>query len=197
MPVQDSNAERRNLTVTSLAFVAYYYCGGAVANDQFTIQVVSLKFLHPELLALLAWISLLWFLLRYWQTNKGKFKNVFFTELRQYVRRPYLVRLVEESTGLKPNQDGGFNLDSIWYYDKGTGAHYGKIGKGTYGADGWVQSYESTGDGIVYFKGIKGRVALLRVLFTCSFENPSFAEYVAPYILFFLALCGPLYRGAL
>ena len=195
MPVQDSNPERRNLTVLSLAFVAYYYCGGSAVSDHVSFQLVSMKFSRPELLAVLVWMSLLWFLLRYWQANRGKFEGKFITELQQYKERPYLLRFIAERTGLRPREVDGFTINSVFRRDGRFLVQYVKLRKVTLNADGSIQSFQPGDADITSFRGVRGKWVLLRLLATSALEHPSFAEYIAPYIFFFVAICGPLWRG--
>ena len=75
MPVSDNNPERRNLTVTSLCFSAYFLAGGHFQDAVVKLQVVNVEFEKPFVLVFMAWAMLFWFALRYWQTSQGEFNG--------------------------------------------------------------------------------------------------------------------------
>src|SRR5689334_19306077 len=102
MAIEDSRPERRNLTVMSLAFIAYYYAGGHIA-DNFQLELVNVTFAYPSLLGGMAWVSLVWFLVRYWQTTTGEMAADFHKELQQHCNtwllRRYLARSYQRKQG--------------------------------------------------------------------------------------------------
>lgn len=70
MAIQDTDPSRRNLTVTSIAFIVYSLAGGSFTNNEIRLQMINMNFSNPEFLVLAAWVSLLWFAFRYWQTRE-------------------------------------------------------------------------------------------------------------------------------
>lgn len=81
MAIQDPDPERRNLLVTSLAFVMYYLAGGHVADNNVRVQIVNITFDNKLALAVFAWVMLLWFAFRYWQTRESTFFHSFLAEV--------------------------------------------------------------------------------------------------------------------
>ena len=65
MPIQDSEAERRNLIVTSLCFIAYNLGGGNFTSNEVRLQVINVSFTDPIFLGFLAWMGLFWFAYRF------------------------------------------------------------------------------------------------------------------------------------
>jgi hypothetical protein len=66
MAIQDSNPERRNLLVLSLCFIVFFLGGGAFSKGEVRLQVITVTFSRPEILSLIIWLLLFWFLYRYW-----------------------------------------------------------------------------------------------------------------------------------
>jgi len=70
MPYSDSNPERRNLTVLSLAIIVYYLAGGEFLNNEVKLVIINAKFNNPSVLIAFVWVMLCWFLFRYFVTQK-------------------------------------------------------------------------------------------------------------------------------
>ena len=77
MPIQDSNPERRNLTVTAFSFVIYYLAEGTVVDSVVSLPMINVEFKDVSMLANIAWFTLFWFAFRYWQTTRGKIASMF------------------------------------------------------------------------------------------------------------------------
>ena len=84
MSIEDTNPERRNLLIASLAFIAYFYGGGQLPDNTISLQIVELIFSRPAVLAVLAWILLFWFAYRYWVVNRNKFSEGYSKEIETY-----------------------------------------------------------------------------------------------------------------
>lgn len=65
----DQNATRRNLTVTSLAFIVYYQGEGYVPDDVVKMPLINVIIDNPGFLTVFAWTMIFWFAVRYWQAN--------------------------------------------------------------------------------------------------------------------------------
>lgn len=201
MAIQDSNAERRNLVVTSAAFIAFYYGGGKLSSNAITLQVVSVTFNRPVVLAVMAWTSLLWFLYRYWLLNSGEFSRAFSSEFHAFCRKPYVEKYAEKRTAKSfalADKDSGHHMQTLVWRRGCVRAPYIYASNVTRDAKtGDIQSYSHGGlgggsDGEVIFSDIKGWVIALRATAHCFFRKQSFSSYIVPYILFLLALMGPL-----
>lgn len=69
MPISDSSPERRNLVVSSVAFILFYLAEGSVSGSSLRLFFVNIEFNEPAVIAHGAWILLFWFGLRFWQKN--------------------------------------------------------------------------------------------------------------------------------
>jgi hypothetical protein len=193
MAIQDTDPERRNLNVTSIAFIAYYYAGGEVLDNEVRIQVVNVVFSHPYVLASMAWFLLVWFALRFWQTRNARFLDEFVGELQAWKDRSYLLQYAEKKLSLKANVDGGFAVNSIVKHpNEGWGINYSNVKDPTYNnVNGRIEVYTVTGDGFLRLPPFIS----LPVFVSCALAKTSFTGYVVPYILFCLACFGPVFRG--
>lgn len=86
MPIQDSNAARRNLVVTSAVFIIYYWAGGKIKGDDIKLPMINMVFENGYVLAVLAWVALFWFCFRYWQETRAEFKKQFTTDVHYAAR---------------------------------------------------------------------------------------------------------------
>lgn len=199
MPVQDTNPERRNLSLTSLAFIAYYYGGGHFDNNTVQLQVISGEFSRPAVLATLAWIGFLWFLYRYWLTHAGEFANGFSHEFWQQHKSSYVARYLERQTGkhVASHEDSGHVITGLSW--KGTRAviHWLRAKDISRNADGSIQSYgiDSELDDIP-LAGPRGWRVTARATLICVLRYPSFSNYAAPYCLAAIAIVGAIGRHA-
>tara|TARA_Y100001973_G_C5182388_1_gene325658 strand:+ start:66 stop:464 length:399 start_codon:yes stop_codon:yes gene_type:complete len=98
MPIQDSEAERRNLIVTSLCFIAYNLGGGNFTSNEVRLQVINVSFTDPIFLGFLAWMGLFWFAYRYWLKYSGEFSREFSKEFRSRFRKSYIANYLEKKT---------------------------------------------------------------------------------------------------
>ncbi|MCL7744176.1 hypothetical protein LV476_04310 [Guyparkeria hydrothermalis] len=196
--VDDKNPERRNLSLASLSFVAYFWGGGSLVADNVTLQFISLKFSRPEVLALLAWVTLFWFLYRYWLLNRNKFHDSYAVEILSRVNREDANQYVAKALGNKAAEDSeeGLHIDKIywsglhmradcvWALKVGRNTDTGRISSRT-GADP-KRSQE------VVFDGIGGWRTAIVINSRVFALTEGFSSYLVPYVLFFIALLSAL-----
>lgn len=184
MAVEDSNPERRNLLVTSLGFIAYYYGGGNFASNDLELELIHIHFNKSRFLAELAWTMLFWFLFRYWQTTRGKFTQAFQGEMsrhynielvRNYIERRYVRKAGDTRTGCMP---AGLE------YDRATGVRSFMF---------VPQAGGGPVEGRLPIEGPAGHFALWAARIKCAVLEPSFFGYFTPYALAAFAMAGPLY----
>ncbi|MEM7014441.1 MAG: hypothetical protein AAF585_23520, partial [Verrucomicrobiota bacterium] len=90
MEYTDNSPERRNLLVTSIAFIAYCYAGGAISENLVSLSVVNVKFANTALLGWGAYLVLIWFGYRYWVKNGGKYSDAAKKEVaRQFWKKEF------------------------------------------------------------------------------------------------------------
>jgi hypothetical protein len=80
--IQDTNPERRNLVVLSLAIIIFYLADGSVVGDDLRFLIANIKFNKPDVIAIFIWAALGWFFLRYWQVNRGKYLQEHMQEIK-------------------------------------------------------------------------------------------------------------------
>ncbi|EQB8880484.1 TPA: hypothetical protein ACTGGT_003544 [Vibrio cholerae] len=200
MTIQDSNPERRNLVVTSLAFIVYFFAGGSFTENEVRLHVVNVHFDKPEILAYIAWFLLFWFLFRYWQKHNGDFSKEFKKEITPYYTYSYFTNYARkklEKPIITVESEGyhvvGFKLDGNKFGLRYVYATNVNRENGT----GKIISWQSRNDddkGVVYLDDAYGWLLKARAYITCCIKQPSFADYIIPYLLFGLCLVGALYK---
>lgn len=109
MAIEDSNPERRNLTVMSAAIIMFYLADGQFANKrEITLEIIDVTFNNASALTIMMWFMLFWFAFRYWIENKNRIMNEFYYELNRSI---YLSWFINSFYGKKlfPNVKDGFN----------------------------------------------------------------------------------------
>ncbi len=200
MAYQDSNPERRNLVLTSVAFITYFFAGGEFLENTVRLHVINVAFSKPEVLGFIAWTSLLWFLFKYWQVNSEKFINEFKIELNKVYCRDFAVKYVIKCTDSSLDKSNCF-VDSVFLK--------GKKFVIKFIISSWVSRYENTNKLRHYYskdcsgpvnehdlkqceiKDFSGYLLRLRAIMFCCIRYPSFSNYVIPYICFLLAIYVP------
>jgi len=114
MAIHDNNPERRNLVVTSLAFIMFYLGDGSINDDAIKIQLINITFNNPEFLRITAWIMLFWFALRYWQTHQNSEIFMCRDDAMSFLDNSVYIT---KHTGLKEKKNGGFTIPSCKIVD--------------------------------------------------------------------------------
>jgi hypothetical protein len=199
MAIQDSDPERRNLLVTSLAFIVFFYAGGSFPENEVRLQVINASFSDPKVLCVIAWVLLFWFLYRYWQTHSSSFSDGFENEIRRYHGKVYFLKYVSKKIG-KPmieDKEEGYHVEGMIREKGKIGIRYSYASSvGREKKTGQITSWSNRKEddkGVVYLDDFIGHLLRLRAYIECCFWHPSFASYIIPYFVFLLALFGPLY----
>lgn len=197
MPISDNNPERRNLTVSSMAFIVYYLGGGSVPDPTMTLQIVNVQFSRPDWLGVLAWLALGWFCYRYWLFDKGNFFNLLISELwtrrnRRYLRGYLANRLGEPIAPGEPSRAikvRSFFPETLSYHGR-TICVEGRIADGAdIDKEGRYRSfYGHTENHTVKLVGLYGRVLSLLVIFDTFVTDNTFSGFFVPYLLFVAAV---------
>ena len=181
MAIQDSNAERRNLTVLSMSIIIYYAAGGEFAGDV-KLPLINLHFENQEVLAYFLWGILGWFLFRYWLVNKGDFRKGYIRELEnglpQWLTRLYIRPIfVDKFSESEPEKSGYFVYTFYSVDDKKIGFSMEKSKSGM-----------GTEREVIEIKGIKDRL-FVKVCTACLLiTRPTLTGYYVPYGLFLIAV---------
>ena len=184
MPVQDSDPERRNLMVTSLGFIAYYLAGGHVVENKIRIQVINISFDYPIVLAVMAWLMLLWFALRYWQTHR----NEALKHIKSSMILPPLGKVVKNYV-VKYRKTKNLNNIDV------------SVIRIEIESDQFIIKYkysEGNGSGrdslVIDNKTLDGFIVLAKQFILSSIKRPEFSGYAMPYVFFYTAVASPLIR---
>lgn len=213
MIIHDNNPERRNLMVASLAFIVYFFAGGSLADNVVRIQIVNIKFSHPDLLTVFAWLMLFWFAYRYWLVHSGNFRSDLGAELQRCSTRKFAREYIEKITGELAPEDP----EEGWHIQTLNLSGYTIVANLFYATnvtrdekDGITRSWSDSGSTKnkvpqqVKLTGFTGRITSMRLFAECFAFQPSFSSYVVPYILFVVAVIAgirqaisPILDGAL
>ena len=193
MPVQDSDAERRNLLVTSLAFIVYYTAGGNFIDNEVRLVLANLKFGEAEILAYFAWAALFWFALRYWQTHRQSYIQQLITDVRTYSLPSIAAWYITKSTGLLHDTDGGFYEQKFNKTHNNLIVEYTNIKQRTTVADGTAR-YKNGKKTSVKVSGYLGLLCEITVYARIAINGTAFTSYTAPYLLFIAAVIIPTYK---
>ncbi|EPN4988714.1 hypothetical protein [Vibrio alginolyticus] len=199
MAIQDSNAERRNLIMISMSLIVFFYSGGAFTDETVRLQVVNVHFSRPLVLVVIVWAVFFWSLYRYWLIHNGAFSSKFMAEIRQMKNDRVIVKYIERKQGIKlieyPQTDG-YIIDTI-VFETGVLVPEISIARNvTWSNDRSMQSYSLNKDlgfdRFIRLNSARGLLAQVSLLLKCAFSKKSFSEYLAPYLLAFLAILGPI-----
>lgn len=197
VPVEDSSPERRNLVVSSMGFIAYYYGHGFFRENEISIQAINLHFKSPVIIGVMAWAAFFWFLLRYWQVTRGLYMRQFKLELNEFKDYGFVIAYVEKSLNMESERDGGFRLYAPHFDGWVMKIPYAIISNPHYGVDGEIVGFIPAEDGEVPLVGFNGALLSSRIVATCILKHRSFTEYAVPYILAYVALLGAALRAAM
>ena len=97
MTYSDNNPERRNLIVLSLAIIVFYLGEGYLLKEEISFTLINIGFHNQDILVVLIWTLLGWFLFRYIVTNRNKHGeeleraspaiNMDYPPVRKYIER--------------------------------------------------------------------------------------------------------------
>lgn len=201
MAIQDSDPERRNLTVTSIGFITYFYAGGSLPDTSVRLEVVNVEFSRPEVLAVIVWLAFIWFIYRYWLTHNGDFTNYFSSELTHWQGKSYIKNYASKNIGqdLVTDQDKGYHVNSLAWSGGCLNINVIYAEGIVRNANGEIGSYSSTDISNkhepIKMSDAKGWLLALRASMECMFKYPSFSNYIVPYILSLVALAGVALRS--
>lgn len=190
MAMSDTNPERRNLILTSLAFILFYTAGGTLIDEKVRVIVVNISFTKPHVLANFAYLMLLWFCLRFWQKSGFKFWDKILSEIvsskipisiQRYAKQEAKSQLVgahaEEHSSKEVVVDGLLYEPYHFYV---------------------LCNFRNSSRMIVHqervkLKVIKGLVFASRKIITHSIKDNAFSEELVPYLLFLVAMSAPFW----
>lgn len=185
MVISDSDPERRNLMLASLAFIIYYTAGGALSEDTLRLPMVSIEFSRPFVVGIFAWAMLLWFAVRYWQTHKRAYAQAFQKEASSLGRHPMIIAYAARRLEKPHNVIGGFETHQLrtvgrWNVEV---ADIVSVKE-----DGDPGQFNEENQRHIRVDGFRGAVIRLFFRAKLSLQEPAFGAYVVPYLLFVFAV---------
>ena len=200
MSIQDSDPERRNLMITSIAFIAYFYAGGNFPDTSVRLQVINANFSQPEVLGAIAWILFIWFIYRYWQTHSGNFSSTFEQEFLKWQSRDYISNFASRRVGqdLVTDQDEGYHVNRIFWQGRCVVINCVYAIKVERNSEGYIQVFSQASNekqnNSIKMTDFNVWILAVRASLECMFIEPSFSSYIVPYILAFIAIGGAVAR---
>lgn len=190
MPVEDNNAERRNLIVTSLCFIVFFLGEGSFVDNTVTLQVVNVSFCNTKVLAVIAWLMLFWFALRYWQINHGKFITSFKQDIDIRRHSYFVIMYAELKLKMKHRKQGGFLIKSLKLNGSECTITYGTIPEtsGSVNEKGILVNFSSINNKTLAITGLFKLPILIVISLHLAVTRVSFGNHVLPYILFLLSV---------
>lgn len=197
MAFQDTNSERRNLSLTSLAFIVYFFAGGKFKESSVSLNVINATFERPMILAVIAWSALFWFIYRYWLVHLGEFSKNFASEFCAWSGkrcfREYAERKMRKEFPV--DKEEGYHIADV-NWKKGRVAlkwtYASNIERDEQGKIRSYSKYPGSENGELFLTGFRGWFIAIRESASCCLLNRSFSEYLVPYILAALAIIGGL-----
>jgi hypothetical protein len=207
LSIQDSLPERRNLTLISIAFIAFFYGGGHFTSNEVRLVIINAEFSKPYILVLIAWASLFWCLWRYWLVTKEESFRAFKDDIQAIATNDFSFDYVTQRVPYKLKQS--LTGDSSVGYYWGGGVEFSAFMlSATIKYDSYTPNNNHPTDKerafkvhlmanrqpdvIVKFNDLHGVLYIIYVLLKASVVKPSFTGFILPYILFLLALLGGL-----
>ncbi|WP_278403636.1 hypothetical protein [Pseudoalteromonas ruthenica] len=199
MSLQDSNAERRNLTLISLSFIIYIIGEGSLTENELRLQVISVTFRDIEALTMIVWAAFAWCLYRYAVVNRGAFVDEYSRDINSLKDHRFLISYLNHLTGKSIRSRNSLNFlggDSSLVVEslhrKGL-FFYARIceKKINISIENKVSGERRVENGLyelVRLGGIRGFFVSVRLLFSAAIFRPSFFGYISPYLLSFFAI---------
>lgn len=186
MNIEDQSPERKNLMVTSIAFLIYYYGKAELDGNQISLPIMNIKLYNPAFLGYVAWFALLWFSYRFILSHGKDFYKQFPIEFRKYKNDPRLNQYMKSKANYHASHIVDFKCTEIKWKPINicTLSEFRIRGNG-----GQVLRGER-----MLFDDFKGTVIGLRLTIKCFMQNPSFSQSLSPYLLAILAITAPLFN---
>ncbi|MEW8253854.1 MAG: hypothetical protein AB2747_05850 [Candidatus Thiodiazotropha taylori] len=196
MPISDSNPERRNLMLSSIAFLVFFWGGGEFEKNEIRIQTVNITFNNETVLAVFAWIMLFWFGLRYWQLNQGRLNLTLREEVKTEQNNTLLIWYLRAKTGKPHRVQNGFVIRSL---NKPRNGHWESqialVEGGREGDNGeWVEFKKIDGE-TFKINDFVGFFLRLWVITCLAFKKPGIGSWFLPYALFCSAVVSGLFSA--
>lgn len=187
MTIDDSTATaaRRNLTTTSFGFIIFFAGHGRMVDSTLRLPMLNVTFDRTEVIIVAAWVLLLWFAFRWHQFSRGRLFESMRAELesaspsrlmRAYARR----KLKASNPHAEPISDSPVRITNSAGWPMVLTAPI-RVGQ------------EQTKGQRLQIEGSSGRILIAYSLLKNAFSKESAGTYLLPWLLFFIAISGPLW----
>ena len=194
MAIHDADPERRNLVVTSIAFIIFYMGNGVIDGNEVRIQLVNISFQNPWVLAVAAWLMLFWFALRYWQTHP----DIVFKEIKDNIlsfsNHSVMINYIEKTTNLKYKEENGFTINKFTITPRSWNIKITIIKNVKYSAEGALMSNTQAGEKTIILTGLSSYIPKLKLTIIAMIKKPGFTSFAVPYLLFYSAVIIPIFN---
>jgi len=194
MPAADKNPERRNLMMTSLAFIVFYLGDARPIENEIRLMFINLHFSDAQALIYMAYTMWGWFFWRYWIQNKGSV----FGNLRNDVsaaanEKPRtLAGYVSRDTELvfQSSTPGGFVVKALNWKN----TRFGLPKRWAVVARVYTNYEKAWQDREIPLVGFSGKVVLFKLYMAAIFTRDSFGALLIPYLLTYASLAVVFYH---
>jgi len=146
-------------------------------------------------LVVLAWIMLIWFYIRYWQSHKNNFRDNSRGEIVELLRHKYVINYVQKITGMEYQVDGGFELGSMTFQNGYFYINYETSIKNVkFNELGIHIGHKSGKPKRTYIKGLLGYELLFNMYMFNAIHKNAFTSYFVPNLIFFIAITAPIFN---
>lgn len=193
MPYSDTNPQRRNLLVLSLAIITFYAADGRLMTEKLNFPLVNITFQETEFLIWGVWIALIWFLIRFWQVHRADNKQAINQALQNERNSKLIGRYAEKAlncSGLH-QQRNGITITLLtrqwpkWTLDVRPILDF-RLDENTNSLK-VVPNWKSAPHK-VHLNGIRGHLTELRTLTKLAVTQPELASYYLPYLAAWTAI---------
>lgn len=179
MYINDSNAERRNLTLLSLSIIIFYLADSQFVDGDVKLQILNVHFTNTNVLMIFVWILLFWFVFRYWVTDNGVWKiryNENICDLESIVIEKLIKKIFIKEKKYTPPTEGKDESFGYIFLHGQLSFVFHEIDKTSRLPVNYIE-----------IKGFyKNTIRLISTIFL-FFTKPSLSTYFVPYFLFITA----------
>jgi len=188
MAIQDKDAERRNLVITSLSFILFYLAGGHISESTLKLQIINMSFKNTEVLVIAAWLMIIWFALRYWQTHKGLVSQEIIKDMSSLTENKALINFVKNITNKEYRVNNGFNITSIQNEHGIWSVTHASVTNTKLNKKGKLITHSQSHAESIELENIKGKILIIRLFLEAIIIKPGFTSFAVPYLLFYTAI---------
>ncbi|VVT32437.1 membrane hypothetical protein [Marinobacter salarius] len=178
--IADGHAERRNLTVLSIAIIVYFLGGATLKGHDLNLPMVSITFTNTWVLVVMVWVSLAWFQFRYWQEARANYRRDTNSKIESHAKGDGgLKRYIQKESGHQENESIVISIERFNRSPSKTA---------TWSATYSPRNKNSPSTGVkasntIDFDGLSGKLSVIRFHLKLFRLEGSILAYWSPFIL--------------